>query len=517
MLSCRALFTSVRPTRVVATPLILAVALLTGCDLVDPAGPNVALGPRVEMCDPTGSQRIIIPLASEVAALRRRGSYVTQLLVDPTKPPQTDSINFRRLTDALDVARAGRVSRKEFTSAACRITITVASGTLRGSAVESSDPATERFPFLIDVPDITVRGALQVQLDDDGVARTPASEAMTTKIEPSPALAVVGAAGGQQGLSQPIFVVNGLPDGSRGGHRAIIRGFSMTSGHAVGDTTLGGQAILALRVQGLVVLNNDFQGNFTERIDLRASDGDVYANVSRGTGNSCDFCVAGPGTYTVVGNRLIGGGIPGIYVSPTVLLPVPTGVDQYQLPSEAEVTATVSNNVVADHLRRPVGAGLRLSAIGVGAPNVKGLVRASLRDNTLINNTFGILVEAGFPVAGTLLRGDIRAEITGNTISGSCQAPLFVSFSRHTTGLGLNNLPYLQNSTYTLTNADRNDDPVPWEGQAWYAHPGNRGNTLTVNGSAVTPGNRSAYDAIGCPKYGTAAINQPIHDVTQQR
>ncbi|MBK8249654.1 MAG: hypothetical protein IPK85_19980 [Gemmatimonadetes bacterium] len=489
---------------------MVAVALLTGCDADEPSAPKVFEPATVEMCEVTGAAPVLVLVpASEVAARRQRGDYVTKLLVDPSKPQQADSMHFRRLTDALDVARAGRVSRKELTSAACRITILVAVGTLRGSAAPSSDPAMERFPLRIDVPDVTVRGALQVQQDEDGLARTPAGGAPTTRIEPSPALAVVGAVGGQPGLSQPIFVVDGVADGSLGGHRAVIEGFTLTSGHAPGDSTVGGQGILSLRVRGLLVRSNEFQGNFTERIDLRASDGDVQRNVSSGTGNSCDFCLAGPGTYTATGNRLVGGGIPGIYVSPTVVLPVPGGVDQYLLPNEAEVNATISNNHVGDHLRRPVGTGLRLSAIGVGAPNVKGHVRASLTDNVLVNNTFGIIVEAGFPVAGSRLRGDITVEIGGNDISGSCQAPILVSFSRHTTGLGLTNQPYLQNSTYSLVM----DGNAAWDQQAWYAHTRDRGNTLTVNGGVVAPGSRSAYEATGCPRFGTARIGEAMDDV----
>ena len=505
MLTRRARHGSVRSSHVVPRALVVALALLAGCDADEPSAPKVFESATVEMCQVTGAAPVLVLVpASEVAARRQRGDYVTRLLVDPSKPQQADSIHFQRLTDALEVARSGRVARRELASAACRITIVAASGTLGGSVVGSSDPTKERFPFLIDVPDITIRGALQVQQDEDGIAQTPGDGAATTRIEPSPALAVIGAVGGQPGLSQPIFVVNGSPDNSGGGHRAIIEGFSLTSGHAFGDTTVGGQGVLALRVRGLMVRGNHFTGNFTERIDLRASDGAVFGNISSGTGNSCDFCLAGPGNYTAFGNRLVGGGIPGIYVSPTVVLPVPSGVDQYALPSEAEVYATILNNYVGDHLRRPVGAGLRLSAIGVGAPNVKGLVRASLTDNVLVNNTFGILVEAGFPVAGSLLRGDIQAEIGGNEISGSCQAPLLVSFSRHTTGLGLNNLPYLQNSTYTLAIAGL----AAWEQQAWYAHARDRGNTLLVNNGTVAPGNRSAYDATGCPRFGTARMSE---------
>ncbi len=480
--------------------LVILAALLAGCSTDDPAAPIVPEEPNViDMCQQAGGVGTIVTVpASQVAPRRQRGEYVTRFEVDPSKAPVTDSIHFRRLTDALDVARSIRTRRNESASAACRITIVVASGTLRGTAGESTDPVVERLPFVIDMPDITVTGALQVRQDRE-IAVVPLPGDTTTRIVPSPALAVIGAVGNQPGLSQPIFVVNGRADGS-GGHRAIIEGFSMASGHPSGDAAMGGQGILALRARGLIVRSNQFTGNFTERIDLRASDGVVERNVSSGVGNSCDFCLAGPGTYTARFNRLADGGIPGIYVSPTVILPVPSGIDQYVLPADAEVNAVITKNIVETHQRRPVGTGLRLSSIGVGAPNVRGKVNATMRENTLTGNTFGIILEAGFPVAGTTLRGDITAVIENNIISGSCQAPLLVSFSRHTTGLGLATAPYLQNSSIAvqLTN------PEEWDQTAWFAHVPNQGNTLTVNARNIAPGNRTAYNANGCPNFGSA-------------
>ena len=39
-----------------------------------------------------------------------------------------------------------------------------------------------------------------------------------------------------------------------------------------------------------------------------------------------------------------------------------------------------------DHRRIPVGVGIRLDALGVGAPNVHGVVHAVVQDNLLVNN-----------------------------------------------------------------------------------------------------------------------------------
>ena len=111
------------------------------------------------------------------------------------------------------------------------------------------------------------------------------------------------------------------------------------------------------------------------------------------------------------------------------------------------------------------------------------------RDNTLVYNRFNLIVEAAVPVATGSLRGDIDLSLSGNTLAESSQSNLLVSFSRHTTALGLTNLPYLRNSTYTLSLGG----DVSWD-DAWYGHPAGVGNTLTVDGVTMPNGVKHAYD-----------------------
>jgi hypothetical protein len=220
----------------------------------------------------------------------------------------------------------------------------------------------------------------------------------------------------------------------------------------------------------------------------------VVQNHLAGTAGSCDVCLAGPGRYSAVGNRLLSGGIPGIDAVPMVLLPVPPGVDQDVLPATAETWVDIRNNEVRDHQRVPVGVGIRMDAFGVGAPSVHGVLHAVVQDNTLLNNRFGIMVHGGFIAANTDRRSDVDLTLGGNVFQGSCQANLFVSFARHQTGLGLQNTPYLLNSTFTLTlNGDASWDDV------WYSHKAGFGNTLVVDGGVVAEGQRTFYSAIGCP------------------
>jgi hypothetical protein len=190
------------------------------------------------------------------------------------------------------------------------------------------------------------------------------------------------------------------------------------------------------------------------------------------------------------------GGIPGILILPTTLLPVPPVVEQYVLPPAAAVRASVVNNEVRNHQAVPVGVGIRVGALGPGSSNVVGTSRVSASDNTLADNRFGIIVEASFPVANTALRGDIDVTLHGNTMTRSCQTDLLVSLSRHTTGLGLQSAPYLRNSTFTLQLGG----DVAWA-NAWFANPDGFNNSLVVDGERIPNGARVAYDAARvCPQ-----------------
>jgi hypothetical protein len=173
---------------------------------------------------------------------------------------------------------------------------------------------------------------------------------------------------------------------------------------------------------------------------------------------------------------------------------VPSGVEPLELPAAAETWAEIRNNEVRDHLRLPVGTGIRVDALGVGAPNVHNTVHAVIRDNLLVDNRFGIIVHAAFPVRNTNLRSDVDVTFGGNEILQSCQAKLLVSLSRHTTALGLSSNPFLLNSTFQLTLGGDLD----WD-EVWYGHPAGFGNVLLVDGQPVANGTRQFYDAVGCP------------------
>ena len=479
------------------TALAVAVAAVTlaACSsepptAAGPEGPDLHLARsegKVALCHVDESRARILEVGRPaLAAHLAHGDYLTTLVVSHEFSAPSDGGQFRRIGDALAEARTGRLARGELVSAACRITIIVSADAYPGTATGPASGDVEQFPLVVDVPDITLRGAMVMGSDETGKATGEASNGQETTLLPVEPLPVVA------GASTPIIVADAHPGGSAG-NGFTAEGFVFESGHDPA-VDAGGQGILTLRVTGLTVRGNRFGGGFTESIDMRASSGAVVRNHLGGTAGTCDVCVAGPGKYRVTGNRLLAGGIPGIAVSAVVGLPVPAGIEPLDLPVTAETWAEVRNNDVRDHRRLPVGVGIRVDAIGVGAPNVHNTIHARIRDNLLVNNRFGLIVHAAFPVAGTDRTGNVDVTLGGNHIEQSCQAKLLVSLSRHTTALGLTNNPYMLNSTFQLSLAG----DLSWD-EAWYGHAAGFGNTLIVDGQTIANGGRQFYDAAGCP------------------
>lgn len=467
--------------------LLLPLVAFGACGEDTPAGPS---GEPLTVCHRPNSatpSSLVTIYASERATYQAQGAYVAKLSVSKTNTPG-DSIHFRTITDALAAVRAGRLARNETATARCRITIDVAAGTYAGTAAATTDGTLERFPMIIDVPDVSIVGAFRMGLDAAGRATGVSTTGAVSTIVATPALVIAGSSS-QTAVSEEMFIVNTTTGGQKG-DGAIIEGFVLNSGHQVTDTTLGGQGVLTLRAENVTIRGIKFEGNFTERVDARVGSGTIEKNHSTGRGSTCDLCIAGPGTFVVRDNTILDGGIPGVLSVPTTLLPVPASIEQYTLPTTSLIVATITNNEVRGHQRVPVGVGIRIASMGVGAPAVSGTSRVTVTGNNLVNNRFGMILEAGFPVAGGALRGDIELTTSGNTFTASCQNNVLVSLARHTTGLGLNNNPYLRNSIYTLNLGA--DVPFP---SVWYAHPANLGNTLTANGTAIGNGTVNAYDA----------------------
>jgi hypothetical protein len=443
---------------------------------------------KVALCHRPSSRGEILSVgAPALAAHLAHGDYLTTLFVSHEASQPIDGAHFISIGAALREARATRLAHDERTSAACRITIMVAADTYHGSTSGPASATDEQFPFVVDVPDITLHGALTMALDDAGRATGVGTDGAESVLSPTSPLPVI------VGSSTPLIVVNGHPGGPAG-NGAVIEGFVLQSGHGAFVDDAGGQGVLALRVQGLLIRGNRFEKGFTESMDIRASSGEVRENHLSGTAGTCDVCLAGPGRYRASGNYLLAGGIPGLGISGVVNIPVPSGVELYESPATAETWAELTNNEVHDHLRTPVGVGLRVDAVGIGAPDVYNTIHAVMRDNRIVNNRFGIIVHSAFAHTGNLRQGKVDVTLGGNEILGSCQAKLLVAFARHNTALGTANTPYMHDSTFRLwLNGD-----LSWS-EVWYSHPAGLNNTLVVDGTVMDNGARQFYSKDACP------------------
>ena len=476
-------------TIALSAAVLLAIASAACNDEQIPTAPT---GEQISICHTTGGASAIrIIRTSELPEHFSHGDYVTQLLVNASAVTVGDSIHFRRIGDAIASARAIRISRKELSAGSCRITIKVAGGMYRGSVAASTDPAFEKLPLVIDVPDITLAGSLTMQFDEQERPIGPEVSGTTANsvLAASPGLVSIKTGNVLDKYAEPLIVVNTHPDGSHG-DGAVIQGFWFQSGNEGADAVVGGNAVWAMRSR-VVVRRNLIDAGFAEPVEFRASIGRVDQNLLTGRGGSCAICMFGPGDYDVISNRQSGlANRLAVLVFPAIVAAIPPGVEPFTPPAEALVTASVRNNDFRDHQEVPFGIGVRVAAIGPGAPNVAGTASVAVTGNDLSNNRFAVVAEAGFPVANTQLRGNIQLSLIDNILDGSCEAPLLVAFNSQSAAVGLQTGVSLRNSTFTLTLGDN----IAWD-KAWYSHPSATGNTLDVDGKAMEAGSRAPYDA----------------------
>lgn len=454
-------------------------------------------GESLSVCHVSGATGSLMDIrASELSEHRSHGDYVASIVVRKANPLNGDGIHFARITDAIASARASRVFRGETSTALCRITIAVAPGVFTGSVNDSVNTSLEALPLTIDVPDITLQGSYVMPLDAKGRATAvpgASGGSSATTLLASPGLVSIRTGNALDKYAEPLIVVNSHPNGPRG-DGAIIEGFILQSGNDAAGATVGGNAVWAMRAKGLVVRGNQIEGGFSEPVEMRASVGRIERNVLTGRGGSCALCIFGPGDYQVTANRQVGlTGRLGVLVFPTIFTAVPPNVEQLVLPATALVTATVTNNELRDHQEVPFGIGVRVAAIGPGAPDVVGSARVVVQDNDLSSNRFAVVAEAGFLVANTAQRGSIDLTLKGNVLTSSCQAGLLVAFNSQANAVGSQAGLSTRNSSYAVTLGD----DIAW-GSVWYSHPAGAGNSLMVDGKPIENGLRAAYDPKGC-------------------
>jgi hypothetical protein len=444
---------------------------------------------KVVICHRAGpNPHIVAVSAAALPAHVAHGDYLAQLVADPGNSALGDGIHFARITDALAAARAGRIARGELRDAACRITIIVAPGLFQGSFDASAPPSLEQFPLYVDVPQITLRGGLRMRVDADGRATGESEdEGSVTTLAPDRPLRDGPPAEG-------MIVAVGHPDGSRA-DGTVVEGFAFRSGHLLVDGFTGGAGIFALRITDLVVRGNRFEPTLTAGLTSVATSARVERNYAYRLGANCAICLSGPGNYEVLDNRLLEGGLGGIYLTAigdvafSLGAHAVAGAEPYVAVTPPAVTAIVENNEIRDHVSQPIGFGVRVIAFGSVPLAIPQSTRVTLRDNDIVHNTFGLIVDAGFPVGGSQVGADVDVALESNAFSATCQNDLLVAFTRHRAALGIALNPFAHNATYRLGLGGDLD----WS-QAWYSDPPGFGNTLVVDGIPVAPGSRVAYD-----------------------
>ena len=456
---------------------------------------------KVSVCHNAAADGDVIRISpAALGAHLRHGDYAAGLVVSKEIGNLGDGVHFARITDALAAARASRVAHEETAAASCRITIAVGAGVFTGSAQASTDPTFERFPLTIDVPDITIEGAFRMQVDADGRATDASDGPELTALAASPGLKSPTLAGvSQSQLAEPMFIVTDAVDGP-GGAGAVIEGFVFRSGNEAATAANGGNAVYALRARGLVIRGNRIEAGFSEPLQLSGSSAHVLHNHIGGKRERCTLCLAGPGDFRIAGNRILGSGLDAIFITPISDLRVPPSLRPRTFPVASAVTATVTNNDIRGFQAAPSGVALRLGALGVRTAQVIGSVRVRATDNQFIGNTFGVVVEGAFPVAGMGNRGDVSLKLRRNVIQ-SCQSDLLVAFTRYSTALGVTTGSVFQTAAWLQGSAFELDlgRDIAWS-DAWYAHPAGFANALVVNGQIVPNGIHVAYDPTrACP------------------
>ena len=478
---------------------ILSAILLQACvrdatqSPTAPEGASRSAGmSTVSVCHIAGTGRgdVIDVANAALPAHVGHGDYVAELFVDHAFTGG-DGVHYPRISDAIEAVRSVRFAHDELRAAACRITIEVLPGTYVGSFDDSGDATTERFPLFIDVPRVSLIGALVMPLDAAGRATGAGSSVASSVLRPDRQLPAASA----------MLMLVGNPQGSAA-DSAIVRGFQFES---VGST--GAQATGAgmgmLRVTDVVITGNDFSAPLSTAVDSRESSVRASANYVKGMGTACGFCFAGPGSVTVVGNRLLDGDNVGVFfVAYTVQPDFPLGnhagmdwhVDDLVPPTSATLLATAINNDVSNHTHNQngVATGFRVIAHSKSTAAVAQSAKVTLDGNSSHHNSFGLIIDAGFPAGG--VSGNVDVTLRRNSLYNNCQHNVLVSFARHTQTLGTSTgTGYLRNSTYHLDFED-----TPWA-DAWYDHQAGLGNTLVVDGEVpptVAPARVVAFNPL---------------------
>jgi hypothetical protein len=239
-------------------------------------------------------------------------------------------------------------------------------------------------------------------------------------------------------------------------------------------------SVLFVKTQGFDFRNSLMKGP-SGQLGASASSGQIRASYF--TGAVCGMCLGGgnsasPSVVDIRGNRVVANRTGGLFLNGS-------GTDVQEFADQLD--ATVENNDLSDNTAGNMGFGLRIFIIrrdpGLPVDNQStGYVRATVSNNRMANNQFGLILDAGFPYRRfngvcdpRTYTGGIDITLKNNTITGNTKKPALITFTRSTATLNTTQLPlwqYLHGSTFTVSDPDGslagyqldhrlNDPPIP--------------------------------------------------------
>ncbi len=402
---------------------------------------------------------------------------------------------FKRITDALTKVRDIRSQDDDLESAKKKIVIDVGPGVYTGSydeATLNANPDFEVLPLLVNMPNIEIRGSSQI-IPEDGLPSGSVVNGTETRVQANPPL----------GPNQLVMLVVPTSDGMAG-NQVTFEGI-VFEGNRPPPGGIGNTVVFD-RVADFDFHGNIVRGGGNVGLFAIASTGQITANYI--TGNGCGACITAA-TVSFTGNRSVGNGAAGLLVNGAAEeLPHDLGryggmfaVRPFRDTIFDTAVVEVSGNDLSNTNRSPLfSTGFRCFTFGPTRPldQPSANVVVNVHGNTIKNNSFGVVIDAGFPrrlrpdgTPTVPLQGTFRGNFENNDVSDNIQTPALITFTRNTAALvpsELNRFKYLHDSTFELTYTGGQLDGY------WFDHPfvdpfdGTvLNNTLTVNGVTIPP------------------------------
>jgi hypothetical protein len=404
-----------------------------------------------------------------------------------------------RITDAVASARTLRQSATITSSE--NIVIHVAAGAYLGSKaspVLARNPRYEVLPILLNVPNLTLSGAMVLTTDADG---------LPTGVQPgTDTLLATEDHYNDQGKS--LILLSRTTDGMAG-HNVTVSGLRLEYLNGRYQVDSG---IIVDRVSNFSIRQNFINRAWAGIYSSRAS-GSIAGNLI--TEGDWGIVAKGgsrfhPAQYGITGNRVSRHPHNGILIEASGVTPeIDVGANTLKLESLplSEVSddppftndATVNGNDASDNGY----SGLRLF---IYSPPIKPIVpmlpvsphvTVTASNNTLNRNgAYGLVVDGNLASRSikSPLGGAISGQFSNNALEDNARAPAFFTFTSFFVwccGASLKDIKYIQDSTFQITDVEGElagfdyDNPItdPFDGTVL-------NNTLIVNGAIVPPGTK---------------------------